>query len=235
MTPSPDGRAAASRPDGRVERGDRTRRQILDLSVDRASAQGLDGLSIADLAQRLEMSKSGLFAAFGSKQELQAATVDHARTLFVERVVRVGIAAPRGLPRVHALCDAWLAWASDTAAQGGCFFANVSSEFDGKPGPIRDRIAGAMRDWLGTLALAVRKAQEQGHLAPSVDPEQLAFEVNALAFGANWSWQLFRDPRAFDRAVLAIRERLAAHATRPGLRALPARGRPSRRQRRAGS
>ena len=208
-----------SQTDGRALRGDRTRRHILDLTVGRASAQGLDGLSIADLARRLEMSKSGLFAAFGSKQELQAATVDHARQLFEERVVRTGLLAPRGLPRVQALCDAWLSWALDSAARGGCFFANVSAEFDAKPGPIRDLIARAMRDWLATLAIAARKAQEQGHLDPQLDPEQLAFELNALAFGANWTWQLFRDPKAFDRASIAIRDRLAAHATPAGLRA----------------
>jgi len=196
--------------DGRVERGERTRRQILDLAVDLASVEGLDGLSIGGLAAKLGMSKSGLFASFGSKEELQLAVVDHASQIFIDAVVRKAMMAPRGLPRLWALCDSWLDYAGRQVFRGGCFFAATTAEFDSHPGPIRNRLATLMRDWLSTLAVAVRKAQAQGHLAAEADPDQLAFEIHSLFLGANWAFQLHRDASAFDRARAAIRQRLAA-------------------------
>src|SRR5207237_8228651 len=149
----------ATKIDGRVERGDRTRRQILDAAVDIASVEGLEGLSIGALASKLRMSKSGLFAAFGSKEELQVAAVDHAASIFVEQVVRRGLAAPRGLPRLRALCDAWLDYARRQVFRGGCFFAAASSEFDGRPGPVRERLKGHRQDWMNLLPGAVRRPQ----------------------------------------------------------------------------
>jgi len=196
--------------DGRVERGERTRRQILDLAVDLASVEGLDGLSIGGLAAKLGMSKSGLFASFGSKEELQLAVIDHASQIFIDAVVRKAMMAPRGLPRLWALCDSWLDYAGRQVFRGGCFFAATTAEFDSHPGPIRNRLATLMRDWLSTLAVAVRKAQAQGHLAADADPDQLAFEIHSLFLGANWAFQLHRDASAFDRARAAIRQRLAA-------------------------
>ncbi|MBS2024199.1 MAG: TetR/AcrR family transcriptional regulator [Deltaproteobacteria bacterium] len=204
--------------DGRVERGDRTRRHILDLAVDLASVNGLDGLSLGDLADRLKMSKSGLFAAFGSKEELQLATVNRAAEIFVDEVIRIGISAPRGLPRLYGLCEAWLVYAQGDTFRGGCFFANVASEFDAKPGPVRDLISQRMREWLDTIATAVRKAQKEGHLKPT-DVDQLVFELNSFTMAANWSWQLHRDPRAFDRALVGVRSRLALEVTKKGLQA----------------
>ena len=194
--------------DGRVERGDRTRRQILDAAVDLASVEGLEGLSIGALASKLRMSKSGLFAAFGSKEELQVAAVDHAASIFVDQVVRRGLAAPRGLPRLRALCDSWLDYARRQVFRGGCFFAAASAEFDGRPGPVRDRIRAHMRDWLVLLAGAVRRAQSEGHLRPEVDPAQLAFELHSVAMGANWAFQLFGEVGAFHRARVAFDARL---------------------------
>src|SRR2546426_712786 len=123
----------ARKVDGRVERGDRTRQQILDAAVDIASVEGLEGLSIGKLALKLEMSKSGLFAAFGSKQDLQLATVDHAAEIFVERVVRRGMAAPRGLPRLWSLCESKLEYMQREVFRGGGFLAAPSAP--GPPGP----------------------------------------------------------------------------------------------------
>jgi AcrR family transcriptional regulator len=202
--------------DGRLQRGERTRRQILDLAVHLASVEGLDGLSIGKLAAKLQMSKSGLFASFGSKEELQMATIERARQIFVDVVVRKALMAPRGLPRLWALCDAWLDYASRNVFRGGCFFAAVSAEFDSRPGPIRDRIAELMREWLNTLAVAVRKAQEAGHLSIAADPAQLAFEIHSLSMGANWANQLHGDYQAFDRARTAIRQRLSALTSASG-------------------
>src|SRR5262249_17338611 len=130
--------------DGRVLRGERTRRQILDLAVHLASEEGLEGLSIGGLAHKVALSKSGLFACFGSKEELELAIVEHARQIFIDTVVRKAMMAPRGLPRLWALCDSWLEYAGREVFRGGCFFAAVSAEFDSHPGPIRDRLAALM-------------------------------------------------------------------------------------------
>jgi AcrR family transcriptional regulator len=201
--------------DGRVERGERTRRQILDAAVDLASVEGLEGLSIGGLALRLGMSKSGLFAAFGSKLDLQLAAVDHAAEIFLHEVVRPALAAPRGLPRLWALCDSWLDYAGRQVFRGGCFFAAASIEFDGRPGPVRERVASHMKAWLQTLATAVRKAQQEGHLRPGAEPDQIAFELHALAMGANWAFQLFGDEAAFDRARKAVKVRIDTIAKGP--------------------
>lgn len=200
--------------DGRIDRGDRTRRQILDVAVDLASTGGLGGLSIGALAQQLGMSKSGLFACFGSKEELQLSVVERASDIFIDEVVRKGLAHPRGLQRLQGLCEAWLTYAEGNVFSGGCFFFGASAEFDSKPGRVRDLIAAKMAEWLRTLALAVRAAQSEGHLDPEVDPEQLAFELNSVAFGANWTFQLHRDHQAFARARRAIRS-LIDHAAGP--------------------
>jgi AcrR family transcriptional regulator len=153
-----------------------------------------------------------LFACFGSKEELQLAIVEHARQIFIDTVVRKAMMAPRGLPRLWALCDSWLEYSGRKVFRGGCFFAAASAEFDSHPGPIRDRLAALMQEWLSTLEVAVRKAQEAGHLLANLDPGQLAFEIQSLFLGANWAFQLHRDARAFDRARAAIRQRLAALA-----------------------
>jgi AcrR family transcriptional regulator len=204
----------ARKMDGRVERGERTRRQILDTAVHIASVEGLEGLSIGGLALKLDMSKSGLFAAFGSKQELQLATVDHAAQIFVEQVVRPAMSAPRGLPRLWALCDSKLRYSQKEVFRGGCFFAAASAEFDGRPGPVRDRIAGHMKSWLEVLTGAVQRAQREGHLRPDVDAGQLAFELESYSMGANWAYQLFGDAGAFARARNATKARLDGAAAR---------------------
>jgi AcrR family transcriptional regulator len=198
----------------RGRKGDRTRESILRLAVDVASVEGLEGLSIGALAGRLKMSKSGLFAHFGSKTELQLAAVEAARAVFVDQAVRPALAAPRGLPRLWALSEAWLSYVERKVFRGGCFFAAASAEFDSRPGPVRDRIAEVMREWRGGLERAVRLAQDEGHLPSRLDADQLAFELIALSLGANWAAQLHRDQAALSRARTAIRERLRSLATR---------------------
>jgi AcrR family transcriptional regulator len=199
--------------DRRIERGDRTRRQILDAAVDIASVEGLEGLSIGSLADKLRMSKSGLFAAFGSKEDLQLATTDHAASIFVEQVVRRGLAARRGLPRLTALCDSWLDYARREVFRGGCFFAAASSEFDGRPGPVRERVKAHMKDWMNLLTGAVKRAQQEGDLRGEAEPAQLAFELYSIAMGTNWAYQLFGDTAVFRRAREAMDARLAHLAT----------------------
>ena len=191
-------------------KGQRTRAGILDRAVDLASLEGLEGLTIGRLADDLSMSKSGLFAHFGSKEELQLATIQSAQSRFVDEVVRPALASPRGYPRLMAICRAWLAYVQREVFPGGCFFAAASFEFDGRPGAVRDAIALAMDAWLETLEKAVRLARNEGHLDPRVDPPQLAFELNALFFGANFAWNLRHDKKAFARAERAIVSRLDA-------------------------
>ena len=189
-------------------KGERTRQSILDRAVDLASVDGLEGLTIGRLAEDLEMSKSGLFAHFGSKEDLQLATIEAARQRFVEEVLRPALSAARGYPRLLAICKSWLSYVGRGVFPGGCFFAAASFEFDGRPGPVRDAIAGAMNLWLEALEKSVRLAKEEGHLDPHADPAQIAFELNALFLGANFSIQLRRDPLAIRRAGRAIEHRL---------------------------
>ena len=206
---------------GRKAQGERTRKAILEHAVHIASAEGLEGLTIGRLALELSMSKSGLFAHFGSKEDLQVATVEAARAIFINEVVRPAFETAQGLLRLWQLCDIWLAYVQSGVFRGGCFFAAVAAEFDGRPGPVRDRIAEIMKEWLATLRSTIVEAQKAGQLAEGLDPTQLAFEFNSLELGANWEFQLYGDRRAFSRAREAIRERLARYATTAGAPLLP--------------
>jgi AcrR family transcriptional regulator len=203
-------------------KGERTRQSILERAVDVASAEGLEGLTIGRLASALSLSKSGLFAHFGSKEDLQLATVEAAREVFIREVIRPTFEAARGLPRLWKLCDTWLAYVRGGVFRGGCFFAAAAAEFDSRPGPVRDRIAAIMKEWMETLRRAVVEAQDAGQLDPGLDPAQLAFEFNALELGANWAFQLHGDKKAFARARAAVLDRLHRHATPEGATLLPA-------------
>jgi AcrR family transcriptional regulator len=206
---------------GRKAQGERTRQAILEEAVHLASAEGLEGLTIGRLAAELALSKSGLFAHFGSKEELQLATVEAARAVFIREVIRPAFEAERGSPRLWKLCDTWLGHVEGGVFRGGCFFAAASAEFDGRPGPVRDRIAAIMKEWLKALGRAVAEAQAAGHLDQKVDAAQLAFEFNALELGANWAFQLHGDRQAFARARAAILERLRLYSKPAGLKLLP--------------
>src|SRR5215210_8030426 len=149
-------------------KGERTRQAILDTAVALATLEGLEPLSIGRLAEATGMSKSGLFAHFGSKEELQLATVDHAASLFVAEVIEPARGAPKGLARVWALCDHMIDYAERQVFPGGCFFAATSFEFNNRAGPVRDRIAEMIRSWLSYLEHAVEHAQETGELDPNL-------------------------------------------------------------------
>jgi len=206
---------------GRRAQGEETRKAILEAAVHIASAEGLEGLTIGRLATELSMSKSGLFAHFGSKEDLQVATVEAARSIFIREVIRPVFEGERGLTGLWRLCDSWLSYVESGVFRGGCFFAAVASEFDSRPGPVRDRIAEIMKEWLATLRRAIAEAQAAGELAGEVDSTQMAFEFNALELGANWAFQLYGDKQAFARAREAILENLHRHATAKGSSLLP--------------
>ena len=189
-------------------KGQRTRASILQRAVDLASLEGLEGLTIGRLAEELRMSKSGLFAHFGSKEELQLAAIKAAGERFIDEVVRPALNAERGYPRLVAICHSWLDYVRRRVFPGGCFFAAASFEFDGRPGPVRDAVAKQMDDWFAMLEKAIRMAKDEGHLDAEVEPAQLAFELNALLFGANFAYNLRHDEEAFARAKRAIEQRL---------------------------
>ena len=197
----------------RQARGLRTRDAILVRAVDIASVQGLEGLTVGSLAEQLRMSKSGLFAHFGSKEDLQLATVETARQIFSKKVTRPALAAPKGMPRLWKITDLWLALVERNVFKGGCFFSAASFEFDSRRGVVRDRIAAIMHEWIGVITRAVYEAQKAGHVDPKVDPTRLAFEVHALALGAHWAYQLLDDRQAYSRARTIVLEKLRAIAT----------------------
>lgn len=203
--------------DGRHARGDRTRRTILAKAVELASVNGLEGLTIGALATELGVSKSGLFAHFGSKQELQLATVDTAAELFEEAVWNPVSSIEPGLPQLVALMNSWLAYFHQDVFPGGCFFCNAQHEFDSKPGPVRDRLAEHEQRWANALVALARAARKRRELREDADPDQLGFELDAAGTLANMRWQLTRDPQALDRARTAIVRSLASSATEDGL------------------
>jgi AcrR family transcriptional regulator len=191
-----------------LTKGERTRKAILDTAAALATQEGLEPLSIARLADATGMSKSGLFAHFGSKEELQLATVDHAAALFVAEVIAPARSAPRGLARVWALCDNMVDYSERQVFPGGCFFASTSFEFNNKSGPVRDRIEHMLRSWLSYIEHAVEQAQDAGELDPNQSAREIAFQLDAFAQSANAQFQLFRERRVFDEARRAIRDRL---------------------------
>jgi AcrR family transcriptional regulator len=197
----------------RQAKGVRTREAILARAVDIASAQGLEGLTVGSLADQLGMSKSGLFAHFGSKEELQLATVEMARQVFISKVTLPAIAAPTGMPRLWSLIDHWLALVEKKVFEGGCFFTAASFEFDGRLGVVRDRIAEIMHEWINCITSSVKKAQEAGHLDPKLDATRLAFEFHAIAIGAHWAHQLLEDKQAYSRARMMALEKIRSVAT----------------------
>jgi AcrR family transcriptional regulator len=191
-------------------KGERTRQSILDRAVDLASTEGLEGLTIGRLAEELKMSKSGLFAHFGSKEDLQIAVTRAAAERYIDEIFKPVLATPRGYPRLMAICESWLSYIRRGVFPGGCFFAAASFEFDSRPGAVRDLVQQLMNDWIGALEKAIRMAQDEGHLDRSVDPAQLAFELNSLFFGANFAYHLRDDKDALERAQRAVVSRLEA-------------------------
>jgi AcrR family transcriptional regulator len=207
------------RPRARRSDGEQSRTAILDAAARLATVEGIGGLSIARLADAVGMSKSGLFAHFGSKEELQLATVDKASSLFSARVVEPALAAGSGIERLRRLVSGFLDYVEVDTFPGGCFFASVLAEVDMQPGPVRDRLVSFLGDWLGRLETAVRDAQAEGAIDPAEDPAQVAFEVEAALLLANAQYVVARTPEPAERARRAIHRRLAAagaEVSRPG-------------------
>ncbi len=202
----------------RISKGATTRRQIVNVAVDSASAEGLEGLTIGRLARELEMSKSGLFGHFGSKEELQLAAVERAGDVFVEEIITPAADTERGLERLGALLDNWLSYVERIVFRGGCFFAAASAEFDSRPGAVRDRIAELCQAWVRILEEEVREAQSRSQLGSEIEPARLVFGLHAFVQEANWAFKLLNDPAAFEKARQSIDELILNSSKKPGRR-----------------
>jgi AcrR family transcriptional regulator len=193
-------------------KGERTRATILDEALRIVSKAGLDGLTIGTLADATGMSKSGLFAHFGSREDLLLAVLAHGQAEFTEVVFQPAMAKPRGLPRLRAMFVNWLDWTESAELPGGCPMIGGASEYDDKPGPVRDLLAGGQRAWIETLKRAVRQAVEEGQLARDTDPEQIAFEIFGIALVVHHHRRLLGYRKARERALVALDALLERYA-----------------------
>ncbi len=189
--------------------GDRTKQLILDTAVRLATVEGLDGLTIGKLANATAVSKSGVYAHFDSKQDLQLATVENARKLFVDVVV-VPALRDEGLERLTGLCEMFLSYVEQRTLPGGCFFAAAASELGGRAGPLRELVATNQRDWIGLLSAAASQAVTNQQLRSDTDVAGLVFELNAIVISANTGFILHDDPVIISRARSAIERVLDA-------------------------
>lgn len=190
-----------------MSKGEQTRAAIVSRSLDLASVVGLNALSIGALAEHTGMSKSGLFAHFGSKAALQLAVLDAAEERFVETVVKPASRAPRGMARIRELFERGFEWEKRWAGTGGCIFNASAAEFDDQPGPVRDRLVQAQRKWRETLMWVARGAVQTGEFPPDFDCGQFAYDMVSINLGYIHASRLMRDPGAEARARAAF-ERL---------------------------
>ncbi len=194
-----------------MTKGDSTRSAVLGSALSLATQVGLEGLTIGKLAEHVGMSKSGLFAHFASKENLQIAVLEEGAARFVALVVAPALKKQRGEPRLRALLENWLSWSKADFLPGGCIFVAAMVELDDRPGPARDRLLAAQRDWLATLAQAARIAVDEKQFRKDLDPEQLAYELFSIAYGYHFLRTLM-DPTKSERRARASFERLLADA-----------------------
>jgi AcrR family transcriptional regulator len=188
--------------------GERSRRRILQAAAELSTVEGLNGLSIGRLAEHVGMSKSGLYAHFRSKEELQLATVEVATEILTAEVVVPALEAPEGSQRLIAFCDTFLAHVERRVFPGGCFFTSAAAELSPRPGPVREAIAQGYREWIGLLEEQADKAKERGEIHARSDTSQLVFELNGMLIAANVFYFLFDDAAELERARRGVRERI---------------------------
>jgi AcrR family transcriptional regulator len=195
-----------------LQKGQQTRAAILEAALGLASHMGLEGLSIGALAEVTQMSKSGVFAHFGSREELQISVIREYHARFEEEVFFPAIREPRGLPRLRALFERWVLRVS-VEIDSGCIYISGAVEFDDRPGPVRDALAGMVRAWHAALERAIRVAIEEGQLRPDTDPTQMLFEVHGLILALHHDARFLRIPGALDRARAGFERTLSHYAT----------------------
>lgn len=196
----------------RRPKGEQTKQAIVEAALGLASQIGLEGLSIGAVAELMQMSKSGVFAHFGSREELQISVVREYFRHFEQEVFLPALGEPRGLPRLRALFSNWMKRVS-VELQSGCIFISGAVEFDDRPGPVHDALVSSVQAWLGAFHRAIVLAREEGHLPPEADEKQLAFEIHALILGLHYEARFLKLPGAIDRAQLAF-ERIVGHTSR---------------------
>jgi len=205
--------ADTQRPPSRaLLKGQQTRATILEAALGLASHMGLEGLSIGALAEVTQMSKSGVFAHFGSREELQISVIREYHARFEEEVFFPAIREPRGLPRLRALFERWVRRVS-VEIDSGCIYISGAVEFDDRPGPVRDALAGMVRAWHAALERAIRVAVEEGQLRSDTDPTQMLFEVHGLILALHHDARFLRIPGALDRARAGFERTLSYYAT----------------------
>jgi len=204
-----------------MSKGEQTRGAILDEALRIASKLGLEGLTIGSLADATGMSKSGLFAHFGSREDLQLAVLEHAAQLYGEKVFVPVLKIERGLPRLRALFERWLDWTLESGLPGGCIMISTAIEYDDRPGPIRDAAIENQHRGNAITQKAVRLAIEEGHLAAGTDPEQISFEMLGIVLASHNHRRLLGDKEARKRALTAFDQLISRHSTpaRPRARA----------------
>ena len=193
-------------------KGEQTRAAILDEALRIASKLGLEGLTIGSLANATGMSKSGLFAHFGSREDLQLAVLGHAAQRYGEQVFVPVLKIERGLPRLRALFERWLDWTIESGLPGGCIMISAAAEYDDRPGPIRDAVIANQHRGNAISQKAVRLAIEEGHLSPGTDPEQISFEMLGIVLASHNHRRLLGDREARKRALTAFDELVSRHA-----------------------
>ncbi len=206
--------AAALQPGApRQRKGEVTRAAIVDAALALAARDGLEGLTIGTLADQMRMSKSGLFAHFGSREELQLAVLQEYVQRFIDAVLRPAITKPRGLPRLETLLERWLAFLARELAQG-CIMIAGSVEYDDRPGPLRERMVAIITGWKGELLKAIRQAVVEGQLRPDVDAHQMVFELYGLVLALHQDARLLRSSDSLRRARAGV-ARLLNNARAP--------------------
>jgi AcrR family transcriptional regulator len=201
-TPSKRLRSVSAEPKP-LQKGQQTKAAIVDAALGLATQIGLDGLSIGALAEVMQMSKSGVFAHFGSREELQISVVREYHTRFEEEVFYPAMTSPRGLPRLRALFDNWMQRTS-VELDSGCIYISGAVEFDDRPGPVRDALASSVNTWLKAMRRAVETAVKEGHLSADTDADQMAFEIHALILALHYEVRFLRHPDSLHRAHKAF-------------------------------
>jgi AcrR family transcriptional regulator len=211
VSPAPGVSRAPSASVRAPQKGRQTKSAIVDAALALAAQIGLEGLSIGAIAEVMRMSKSGVFAHFGSREELQLSVVREYHHRFEQEVFYPALAAPRGLPRLRAMFANWMRRTS-TEIDSGCIYISGAVEFDDRPGPVRDALADSVNIWLAAMTRAVVLAREAGHLHADADERQVAFEIHALILALHYEARFLRAPGSLARAEAGFDNILARHA-----------------------
>ncbi|MDD3935715.1 TetR/AcrR family transcriptional regulator [Rhodoferax sp.] len=202
-----------------LQKGQQTKQIIIDAALGLAEQIGLEGLSIGALAEVTRMSKSGVFAHFGSREELQISVIREYYQRFSNEVFFPALNAPRGLPRVRALFANWMQRVA-IEIQSGCIFISGAVEFDDRPGPVRDALANSVQTWLAAMHRAVVLAKQEGHLVPDADEAQMAFEIHGLILALHYEARFLKSPGAIARANTGF-ENILLRYGKPQIPGLP--------------